>query len=770
MSDVAVETTDTSDIAAEGAALTRWLFDAALPLWWELGADRVRGGFHEAISLDGRPLRRPHRARVIARQAFSYGEAGRLGWRGPWREAQRHALEYFRKHFVTADATVVSVVGLDGGVSDPRFDLYNQAFALLAYASGHRTFGQAAGWREQAVALRTTLEQSYAHPLGGFVEDRAGSVLQRSNPHMHLLEAALAWIAVDDDPAWRRMADAIATLCLEKFIDPASGALGEFFAADWTPAPGVEGRICEPGHHYEWAFLLDRWARLTGRTEPGAAARLIAFADSRGLDPRRGVAVNAVLADGGVHDPVARLWAQAERIRAYLAQRCSDEDVAAAIKGLRRFLATPTQGVWFDQLGADDAFIPEPARATSLYHIVGAVAELSRVLPPDVTTGSPAQTQRRGAPRVIYLVTEDWYFISHRLPMARAARNAGFEVHVATRIDRHGAAIKAEGFHLHPVAWRRGSLDPRDLVRTVHEVRKLYRQLKPDLAHHVALSAAVVGSLAAIGLPIICLNAMTGLGTMFTDDDAKVRIARPVLRMALRALLDRSRAAVLVQNEDDRAVIERLGVDRTRIALIPGSGVDVEALVPAPEPPGPMTMAFVGRLVASKGIRTLLAAHERLGQRGRDVRLLIAGLPDPANPTSISSREIEAWTRRPNVKHLGFVADIAALWACAHIAVLPSHREGLPLSLLEAAACGRPLVATDVPGCREIARADVNALLVPLGDAGALADAIDQLAADSQLRRQFGKASRELVERTFSSERIGSDLVALYQRLLEQPA
>ena len=770
MSDVAVETTDTSDIAAEGAALTRWLFDAALPLWWELGADRVRGGFHEAISLDGRPLRRPHRARVIARQAFSYGEAGRLGWRGPWREAQRHALEYFRKHFVTADATVVSVVGLDGGVSDPRFDLYNQAFALLAYASGHRTFGQAAGWREQAVALRTTLEQSYAHPLGGFVEDRAGSVLQRSNPHMHVLEAALAWIAVDDDPAWRRMADAIATLCLEKFIDPASGALGEFFAADWTPAPGVEGRICEPGHHYEWAFLLDRWARLTGRTESGAAARLIAFADSRGLDPRRGVAVNAVLADGGVHDPVARLWAQAERIRAYLAQRCSDEDVAAAIKGLRRFLATPTQGVWFDQLGADDAFIPEPARATSLYHIVGAVAELSRVLPPDVTTGSPAQTQRRGAPRVIYLVTEDWYFISHRLPMARAARNAGFEVHVATRIDRHGAAIKAEGFHLHPVAWRRGSLDPRDLVRTVHEVRKLYRQLKPDLAHHVALSAAVVGSLAAIGLPIICLNAMTGLGTMFTDDAAKVRIARPVLRMALRALLDRSRAAVLVQNEDDRAVIERLGVDRTRIALIPGSGVDVEALVPAPEPRGPMTMAFVGRLVASKGIRTLLAAHERLGQRGRDVRLLIAGLPDPANPTSISSREIEAWTRRPNVKHLGFVADIAALWACAHIAVLPSHREGLPLSLLEAAACGRPLVATDVPGCREIARADVNALLVPLEDAGALADAIDQLAADSQLRRQFGKASRELVERTFSSERIGSDLVALYQRLLEQPA
>src|SRR2546429_592503 len=301
---------------------------------------------------------------------------------------------------------------------------------------------------------------------------------------------------------------------------------------------------------------------------------------------------------------------------------------------------------------------------------------------------------------------------------------AVFEVHVATRIDRHGAAIEAEGFHLHPISWRRGSLDPRDLVRVVREVRKLYRKLNPDLAHPVALPAAVVGSLAATGLPVVCLNALTGLGTMFIDDTAKVRVARPFVRLALRALLNRPRATVLVQNLDDRAVIERLGVDGARIAVIAGSGVDTDAMVPLPEPAEPVTLAFVGRLVESKGIRALLAAHERLGQRGRDIRLLIAGLPDPANPTSIPPQEIEAWTRRPNVKVLGFVADIAALWACAHIAVLPSHREGLPLSLLEAAACGRPLVATDVPGCRNIARKDLNALVVPLEDSEALADAI----------------------------------------------
>ena len=168
----------------------------------------------------------------------------------------------------------------------------------------------------------------------------------------------------------------------------------------------------------------------------------------------------------------------------------------------------------------------------------------------------------------------------------------------------------------------------------------------------------------------------------------------------------------------------------------------------------------------SKGIRTLLAAHKRLSQRGRDIRLLIAGLPDPANPASIPPQEIEAWTKRPHVSHLGFVEDIAALWASAHIAVLPSHREGLPLSLLEAAACGRPLIATDVPGCRAIVRREVNGLLVPLEDVEALAAAIDHLAGDPELRRKFGRASRELVEREFSARRIGRDVVGLYRRLL----
>ena len=758
-----------NDLVSEAAALKHWLFDVALPLWWEDGADHIRGGFHEMIDLNGRALAQPHRARVLARQAFSYCEAGRLGWNGPWREASHHALEYFRQHFVTADATVVSLVDLDGRPVDSNFDLYDQAFALLAYASGHRAFGEAAGWRRRAVALRQALTQIYAHPLGGFLEDRGGRLPQRSNPHMHLLEAMLAWISLDDDPAWRRIGDTVTALCLEKFIDPRTGALREFFASDWSPAPGVDGRICEPGHHYEWAFLLARWARLTGRPMPEAAPRLIAFADAHGLDPWRGVVINAVLTDGSVHDPAARLWTQAERIRAYLAHSHTDEEIAAAIKGLRRFLATPTPGLWFDQLTAADIFVREPARATSLYHIIGAVAELPTAVSNAQKAGVAVNGSYRSASRVIYLVTEDWYFMSHRLPMARAARDAGFEVHVATRVDRHATAIEAEGFHLHPISWRRGSLDPRDLVRVVREVRRLYRNIKPDLAHHVALPATVVGSLAATGLPIVCLNAMTGLGTMFTSDAVKIRLVRTALTLALRRLLNRARSATLVQNLDDRAVIERLGVDSARISLIPGSGVDIDSMTPKPEPLGPVIVAFVGRLVESKGLRTLMAAHGRLGQRGRKIQLLLAGTPDPANPMSIPAQDIETWSKRPNVTHLGFVEDIGALWASAHIAVLPSHREGMPLSLLEAAACGRPLVATDVPGCRDIARPGVNAFLVPLDDAEALADAIDRLAGDAELRRKFGRASRDLVEQNFSSRRIGTALVKLYRRLLEQP-
>jgi len=369
-------------------------------------------------------------------------------------------------------------------------------------------------------------------------------------------------------------------------------------------------------------------------------------------------------------------------------------------------------------------------------------------------------------PVLVYLVTQDWYFMSHRVPMALAAQRAGYDVHVITHVNKDGGAIEALGFQVHPVEWRRGSINPFAFFGNISEVRRLYRTLSPDLVHHVALQPTVVGSLAAAGLSCARLNALAGLGFVFTSATLKARLARPVFRALLRYILADAHASVLVQNPDDRAAIKRLGVADVRIFTIRGSGVETDKLRPSGEPPEPITVGFVGRLLADKGVRSLVTAHDILARQGRPLRLLIAGEPDPANPAAIPLAEIESWRQRPGIEVLGHVTDIAKFWASAHIAVLPSRREGLPKSLLEAAACGRPIVATNVPGCREIAREGVNALLVPPDNAQALADAIARLADDKELRRKFGEAGRRLVENEFSADRVGSETVALYDRLL----
>ncbi len=374
--------------------------------------------------------------------------------------------------------------------------------------------------------------------------------------------------------------------------------------------------------------------------------------------------------------------------------------------------------------------------------------------------------QRRDAPvRLLYVVSEDWYFLSHRLPMARAARAAGFEVHVATNLKEGGRAIVEEGFTLHPVPFARGRLSPRAALATIRALRRVHRTVSPAIVHHVALQPTVFGLIAAVGRPVASVNAITGLGHTFIADSVKARLLRTAIGTVLRSLLAREGAVALVQNPDDRDLLAQIGIKAERIVLIPGSGVDVERLRPAPEPSGPPTVAFVGRLLEDKGIRVLVAAHRLVRARGLALELLIAGTPDPANPASVSSEEAAAWGREPGITWLGHVADIATVWERAHIAVLPSRREGLPKSLLEAAACGRPMVATDVPGCREVALEGKTGLLVPPDDAEALASAIEKLANAPELRGQFGATARVLAVERFSAEAIGRAVVELYERL-----
>jgi glycosyltransferase involved in cell wall biosynthesis len=373
----------------------------------------------------------------------------------------------------------------------------------------------------------------------------------------------------------------------------------------------------------------------------------------------------------------------------------------------------------------------------------------------------------KSAPRLLYVVTEDWAFLSHRLPMARAARDAGFEVHVATKVNNGAAAIEAERFILHPIPFARGSLSPLAALGTVAALRRVHRTVAPALTHHVAVQACVLGMMATLGRKPRCVNAFIGLGYSFTANTAKAWALRRLIGAVLRFLVDRDGCVALVQNGDDRSTLMSLGIPKSRIALIPGSGVDVTRFSPMPEPDGPPTFGFVGRLLDDKGVRTLVAANRLLRARGVETRLLIAGTPDPANPASVTEQEAKSWNAEPGIHWLGHVDDIAGLWAKAHVAVLPSRREGLPLSLMEAAACGRAMIATDVPGCREIVLEGQTGLLVPVDDAPALAEAMSSLVTAPDLRTRYAAAARKLVIERFAADIIGRQIVQLYRRLLD---
>lgn len=374
-------------LAAWTMRYEHWLLTGALPLWWSLGADHEHGGFHELLGLDGRAeTSSPRRARVQARQAFVYAEAHRLGWTGPAREAALHAMNYFRAHYLREDGLFRAFVDCEGHPLEEPATLYDQAFALLAMASLHRLPGAPPGFDEHAVKLLAAIERTMRHEAGGFRE-QANSPFQ-SNPHMHLLEAALAWSEAGGGAKWDALADETAALCLERFIDPDEGFVREHFTARWQPALGELGRLVEPGHQFEWATLLARWARL--RREPAAelAARRLFEAGVRGIDTVRGVAIDALNEDMSVRSNRARLWPQTERLKAALlfgggADAAADSyagHAVAAAESLWKYLDVPTRGLWRDKLTATNRFVDEPSPASSLYHIVAAVAALKHSL------------------------------------------------------------------------------------------------------------------------------------------------------------------------------------------------------------------------------------------------------------------------------------------------------------------------------------------------------------------------------------------------------
>jgi glycosyltransferase involved in cell wall biosynthesis len=367
--------------------------------------------------------------------------------------------------------------------------------------------------------------------------------------------------------------------------------------------------------------------------------------------------------------------------------------------------------------------------------------------------------------KLLFLVAEDWFFCSHFLHRARAARDAGFQVVVVTNVGKHGALIEGEGFRLVPLGLRRGGLNPLGELATLLRIRAIYRRERPDIVHQVALKPVLYGSLVVRTLRVIrVVNAPVGMGYVFTSQDAKARLLRPLVQALLKFTLQVPSGVVVFENPDDlRAHAVAGAVARDRAVLIRGAGVDVQHFQPVRRDAGEVVITLVARMLYDKGVAEFAQAARLLRAKGVAARFRLVGGLDTANPSCIPQAVLDSWCRDGDVEWLGHQTDVRAVWQSTDIACLPSYREGLPKSSLEALACGLPLVTTDVPGCRETVVDGDNGILVPARDAVALAAALEKLATDDALRRRMGERGRERAVQEFSDEIVIAATLRLYQ-------
>lgn len=371
--------------------------------------------------------------------------------------------------------------------------------------------------------------------------------------------------------------------------------------------------------------------------------------------------------------------------------------------------------------------------------------------------------------RILYVATEDWYFLSDTLPLACAAKAAGHDVWVATRANgSHEAIIKA-GLNFTPLArMSRSGIGALSESRSIGELRRIYRRIGPDLVHHIALKPILYGAVAARGLASLAtVNSVMGLGYVFTSDSLKAGALRPFMALALRHALSRPRSMTIVQNSDDLAAVSVLApAAGSKFALVRGSGVDHRRFAPVPEPEGDPVVVLPGRLLRDKGVYEFVAAARLLKNAGVRARLALVGEPDAGNRACVRRDEIARWVCEGTIEHWGFRSDMPEVYRAATLVCLPSYREGLPRVLIEAAACGRALVATNVPGCREAVLDGENGWLVPPRDTEALARALKAAILDPLRRREYAAAGRALVEAHFTADKIIAETLDIYARLL----
>jgi mannose-6-phosphate isomerase len=376
-------------LAALSEKLIAWLSDDVYPLWARHGVDRQNGGFVEALGRDGVAFAHPRRARVQARQIYSFAQASSFGWDGDAAGIVVRGLQYFTAHYRRGDGLFRTLAAPDGAAMDDRALLYDQAFALLSLAASAKLLNAPREFEGRALALRAAIECRLGTADGSFLSASGAETIRESNPHMHLLEACLAWAEIGSDAGWAAWAKSLVELAVSHFIRKDSGALGESYsAADWQPAPGPAGRILEPGHHFEWAWLLLRCEQYHPPIVRRSALRLMSIGEEYGV--RAGVAINQLLDDMTALDPNARFWPQTERLKAsLLAGRLTGEarhwsNACEAAMSFFPFLDTPLRGLWFDMKSPNGQFFDSPVPASTLYHLVGAITALNSALHPTV--------------------------------------------------------------------------------------------------------------------------------------------------------------------------------------------------------------------------------------------------------------------------------------------------------------------------------------------------------------------------------------------------
>jgi glycosyltransferase involved in cell wall biosynthesis len=391
--------------------------------------------------------------------------------------------------------------------------------------------------------------------------------------------------------------------------------------------------------------------------------------------------------------------------------------------------------------------------------------------PHRLTTGSPTNSV---APvgtvnrRLLFVVNDLEFFVSHRLPIARAARASGYDVHVATPPGRSNVDIDTLGLVHHEIPMSRRGLNPLAEFRTLGALVGLLWRLKPDLVHLVTMKPVLYGGIAArlSAVPGVVM-AIAGLGYLSDPIERKSRRLRLLVLPLLRFALGHRNIRAIFQNADDRRVlVAATGLDDERAVLISGSGVELDRYRALPEPPLPVTIVLASRLLKPKGVVEFIEAARLLDERGLNLRFRLAGDTDEGNPLTVTAAELDDWREEGRVEIMGRQNDIPGLFAASHIVVLPSYYgEGLPRVLLEAAACGRAVVTTDHPGCRDAVEPGVTGLLVPPRDVGALSDAIEALARDAARRQAMGVAARRRAEREFGVDRVVAEHLRIYERL-----